>query len=232
MSSQLELFAYKPQDSTIRFLGNEWANLIGKYLESRDMKALKTFLAEERSKFNIYPKSSDTFKMFRDLPPEKVKVILVGQDPYPNEHAMGRAFASQLSKHRPPVTLKILMNASKTASKDLTLQSWVDQGVFLLNSVLTVREKESSSHYEKGWEYFTRNVIKELCARTTDRKLLFCFIGSKAKTFSRYVSSVHMVKETEHPAFAAREERKWENEQIFQQINVALKLTNQTEIIW
>ncbi|NBO98827.1 MAG: uracil-DNA glycosylase [Proteobacteria bacterium] len=227
---QLEMFEYRPSEDTIKLLGAEWGNLIGKYFESKKIKNLRSFLKEEREQFVIYPESRNVFRIFRELPPEKIKVILIGQDPYYNGQAIGRAFATSFNK--PPVTLKYLLSASKSKTKDYTLQSWVDQGVFLLNSVLTVRQSSPSSHYEKGWEYFTEGVIKKLCESTKDRKLIFCFIGSKAKTFSKFVSSDHMIKEAEHPAFAAREERKWENEQLFQQINVALNLTNQTEIIW
>lgn len=230
MGYQLELFEYVPQEQTISLLGESWAKILGKHFESSSVKNLKAFVKEERKEFIIYPEPRDTLRMFTDLPPEKIRVVFVGQDPYNNGHANGRAFASKLNY--PPVTLKYLLSASKTKSKDYTLQNWVDQGVFLMNSVLTVRKGFPSSHYEKGWETFTKNAIKLLCSHTTDRRLMFCFIGQKAKGFAQYVSTPHMVKLAEHPAFAAREERKWENEQLFQQINVAFKLIDQPEIIW
>jgi uracil-DNA glycosylase len=169
------------------------------------MDALKVFLQSEKSNGKIiYPKSSEIFNAFNTTPLEKVKVIILGQDPYHGEgQAHGLSFSVRQGVRPPPS----LQNIFKELHNDLScpipshgdLTAWARQGVLLLNAVLTVRANEPASHQGKGWEQFTDEVIKKL--QDTKPHLVFLLWGKFAQSKAPLIDSdKHLVLQAAHPS--------------------------------
>ena len=142
-------------------LNNDWAKALNPEFHKEYYRQLYTFVKDEYSRRVIYPPSEEIFSAFHFTPLSEVKVLLLGQDPYHNEHqAHGMSFSvPQDQKEIPPS----LQNIYKELQEDLGcyipnngyLKKWADQGVLLLNTVLTVRAHQANSHQGKGWEQFT-----------------------------------------------------------------------------
>lgn len=141
--------------------------------------------------------------------------------PYHDENADGLAFSTKLDKY-PPSLEKIIdaVHAEYPSSfnESITgdLQAWADQGVFLLNKVLTV-EKTARSHYNKGWEQFTSEVIKAISAKRTN--VVYMLWGNEAQEYEKYISPGNLIIKTEHPAAACYGKRNWENKKCFYNCN-------------
>jgi len=128
---------------------------------------LKKFLLEEKSQYTIYPSGSDIFNAYNHTPPDKVKVVIIGQDPY---HGPGQAHGLCFSVKKGIKPPPSLVNIFKEIHSDLNLpvpahgdlSSWASQGVLLLNATLTVRAHQAGSHQKKGWENFTDATIKKI----------------------------------------------------------------------
>ena len=145
---------------------------------------------EEKIDFNnINPKFQDIFKAF-ELSPEKVKVVLLGQDPYPNEKdAMGMAFSVNAHLTKIP---KSLQNIKRELNSDLGIEisksgdltPWQMEGVLLLNSILTTEPGKSAAHAGFGWELFTTEIIKKLA----ERNVIFLLWGNYAQNFAKFVA--------------------------------------------
>jgi uracil-DNA glycosylase len=151
-------------------LGEGWKAQLEKEFEQPYMEQLAQFLRQERGAGPVYPPASLVFEAFRRTPFEKVKVVIVGQDPY---HGPGQAEGLCFSVPHsvpPPPSLK---NIFKELEADLgikppghgCLHRWAEQGVLLLNTVLTVRQGEAASHRGKGWEQFTDAALRPLLGR-------------------------------------------------------------------
>ena len=163
---------------------NDWLPAISGEFKKSYYKDLYYFIKEEYAIRVIYPPSDDIFNAFHYTPLSKVKVVILGQDPYHNEHqAHGLSFSVLQGEEIPPS----LQNIYKELHNDLGcsipnhgyLKKWADQGVLLLNSVLTVRAHCANSHQSKGWEYFTDAVIKIL--NQQNRPIVFFLWGNSAK---------------------------------------------------
>ena len=149
-------------------INNGWDKILKEEFQKDYFKTLNTFLNEQLDQGKIiYPHGRDIFNAFRLTPPEKIKVILIGQDPYHGEgQAHGLCF-SVLPGNKLPPSLK---NIYKELNNDLGiepvdhghLEKWAKQGVLMLNSVLTVEAKTPGSHRKKGWEEFTDFIINYL----------------------------------------------------------------------
>lgn len=150
-------------------VGNGWDSILNDETEKEYFKTLKDFIKDEYSKHTCYPASKEILNALELTPPDEVKVVILGQDPYINEgQAHGLAFSVKEEWAKFPPSLK---NIYKEIGSDLgipaencnrNLTSWAKQGVLLLNTSLTVREGESNSHSKKGWETFTDAIIKYL----------------------------------------------------------------------
>lgn len=181
-----------------------WKAVLADEFQKDYFKALKSFLLSERSIYRIYPKGSDIFAAYNLTPFDKVKVVILGQDPYHGPHqAHGLAFSVQKGIAHPPS----LQNIFKELKDDIgcnvptngTLEAWARQGVFLLNTVLTVREGQAHSHKERGWERFTDATIKAL----SDRKehLVFILWGRPAQMKASMIDTGrHYVITAPHPS--------------------------------
>lgn len=212
-----------------------WAKELSQEFESPYMRDLSEFLVEERAKGDVYPPREKTFSAFQKTPFDKVKVVIVGQDPY---HGPGQAHGLSFSvpkEIKPPPSLK---NIYKELSSDLgiepisggNLELWAERGVFLLNAVLTVRAKEPGSHHGKGWEKFTDAVIDRLLAR--EKPMVFLLWGKAAeKKCEKILSSDrHKVFIAAHPSpYSAH---KFLGCKHFSKANEALKAFGQEPINW
>src|SRR5258708_29572325 len=153
-----------------------------------EFRALERFVEEERTRANVFPAERDVFAAFERTPFDRVQVVLLGQDPY---HGKGQAHGLCLSVPRGVAIPPSLRNMFEELRADLgiappthgCLEKWADQGVLLLNAVLTVREGEAGSHANKGWERFTDAAIRALSDR--DRPLVFALWGNAAKKKSK-----------------------------------------------
>lgn len=186
-------------------LEDSWNQKIGDELNKDYFKSLIKFLNNELDQGKvIYPHGCDIFNAFQSTPYNKVKAIIIGQDPYHGEgQAHGLCFSVRPEIKTPPS----LKNIYKEMNTDLGiephhngyLQSWAEQGVLMLNSVLTVEQKKPASHRKKGWEQFTDKVIETLNAEKEN--LVFILWGNDAKKKAEIVDrNKHLVLESAHPS--------------------------------
>jgi len=183
----------------------EWKAALGSEFEKPYMKELRSFLGQEATKGKkIYPRGPDIFNAFNHTPLSKVKVVVLGQDPY---HGPGQAHGLCFSVQpgvRPPPSLQ---NIFKELKEDLglpvppkgDLTPWADQGVLLLNTVLTVEEGQAASHRNKGWERFTDRVIQVLSDR--DDPIVFLLWGRFAHDKTPMIRvPPHKILKAPHPS--------------------------------
>lgn len=180
-----------------------------KHLESEFAKPyfadLTTFVKKEYLEAQVYPAPKHIFRAFDLCPFEKVKVVILGQDPYHGERqANGLAFAVDEKESVPPSLKNIFKEIESDLGKPLVhvdgdLSRWAQQGVLLLNATLTVRAHTAGSHQEKGWEQFTDAVIRALSEERTG--LVFMLWGNYAKAKGAHIDrSKHLVLEASHPS--------------------------------
>lgn len=183
-----------------------WLNLLHDEFDKPYMANLKKFLQQEKDAgHTTYPKNADIFNAFNMTPLDKVKVVILGQDPYHGEQqAHGLSFSVQKGIVPPPS----LRNIYKELETDIPgfkipnhgdLTGWAKQGVLLLNATLTVRANMAASHQKKGWEIFTDTVIKKL----SDEKegLVFILWGSYAQAKAQLIDTKkHHIIKSVHPS--------------------------------
>ncbi|MCW8929793.1 MAG: uracil-DNA glycosylase [Gammaproteobacteria bacterium] len=217
-------------------LGNIWKNRLQSTFESEAMGSLKAFLRKEKDQGKvILPHSSLWFNALNTTAPDDVKVVILGQDPYPTPgHAHGLCF-SVLPEVKP--IPKSLINIYKELQDDLGivnhsghLQSWAEQGVLLLNSVLTVESGQANSHQGKGWEVFTDAIINEL--NNQSRPIAFVLWGAYAQKKGAIIDTKrHFVIRSPHPSPLSAY-RGFFGSKPFSQINQFLRQQDLQEIDW
>lgn len=185
-------------------IDNDWLAPLQPEFGKEYYKELFEFVKQEYSSTVIYPPADDIFNAFHFTPLKDVKVLLLGQDPYHNENqAHGLSFSVLPGNDTPPS----LQNIYKELNSDLGcyipnngyLKKWADQGVLLLNTVLTVRAHNANSHQGKGWEQFTDAVIKAV--NQQDRPLVIFLWGSPARKKKAMLNNPkHLVLEAPHPS--------------------------------
>jgi uracil-DNA glycosylase len=213
-----------------------WADVLLPEFEKDYMQSLKAFLREEKDRGKvIFPQSSLWFNALSSTPLDRVKVVILGQDPYPTPgHAHGLCF-SVLPEVRP--IPKSLINIYKELDDDLGikntsgyLQSWADQGVLLLNSVLTVESGQANAHRGKGWEQFTDKIISMV--NELDREVVFVLWGAYAQKKGAVIDEArHRVIRSVHPSPLSAY-RGFFGSRPFSTINQFLKQQGQEEINW
>lgn len=186
-----------------------WKAALAQEFEKPYFKALAETLHEEkRSGVTIYPPGPLIFNAFNLTPFDKVKVVIIGQDPYHNPgQAEGLSFSVPHGVTPPPSLVNIYKEISSDLGveihKDGSLEGWARQGVFLLNAVLTVRAGEPTSHSRIGWAEFTDAVIRTLSERRSG--LVFLLWGNFARSKKEFIdTSRHTVLEAAHPSPLAR----------------------------
>lgn len=218
-----------------------WQAVIGDELEKPYMQALQAFLSQENAAGKtIYPPSPLIFNAFNHTPFEKVRVVIIGQDPYHGQDNAGQPQAHGLSFSVPQgVALPpSLQNIFKEISSDLgvkfskngDLTPWAAQGVLLLNATLTVEQAKAGSHQNKGWEQFTDAAIAALNAQRTG--LVFVLWGSYAQKKGAFIDeSKHLVLKSVHPSPLSAHRGFFGNHQ-FSTINAYLMKQGQMPIDW
>lgn len=186
-------------------ISSDWNEILKDEFEQEYFKELNSFLDEEYASATVYPPKDEIFSAYNVTPYSKVKVVIIGQDPYHNPNqAHGMSFSVKPGVKCPPSLVNIYkeLNAELNIpiSKSGYLMDWAKQGVFLLNTVLTVRENEPGSHAKKGWEKFTDRTIKVLSE--SDRPICFMLWGKPAQAKKKLIASnpKHLILESAHPS--------------------------------
>lgn len=208
----------------------EWDLFIKQEQDKDYFKNIKNIL---QNKDSYYPKYEDVYNAFKLTKYNDIKVVIIGQDPYHEENqAHGLAF-SVLNNKAP----KSLQNIFKELYSDLNikrtntnLSDWAKQGVFLINSTLTVKKHEANSHKNIGWQTFTDNVIKEI--EKNDNIIVYILLGTFAQSKKTLISNKnHYIIETSHPSFFSCN-KGFFGSKIFSRCNKILTDNNIDPIIW
>ncbi|QOV10319.1 uracil-DNA glycosylase [Viridibacillus arvi] len=189
---------------TKQILDNDWQRVLSTEFNLPYFLQLQNFLENEYATQTIYPPKSEVWNAFRYTSYDDVKVVILGQDPYHGaDQAHGLSFSVKQGVKHPPS----LQNMLKELESDLgfpipldgTLTKWAEQGVLMLNTVLTVREGQAHSHKKQGWEQFTDTVIQKLSDR--EQPIIFVLWGKPAQQKKRLIdTSRHAIIEAPHPS--------------------------------
>jgi uracil-DNA glycosylase len=183
---------------------DSWRQALENEFDKPYFSELKAFLVEEKKRFRVFPPGPMIFNAFNQTPFERVKVVLLGQDPY---HGLGQAHGLCFSVPRGVAKPPSLVNIFKELENDLgipapshgNLTGWAQQGVLLLNATLTVRENQAGSHQGKGWELFTDAAIAALSANREG--IIFVLWGNYAISKRSLIeNSKHFVLTAPHPS--------------------------------
>ncbi len=182
----------------------EWDNVLESEFSTQGYLSLRQFLKKEYSERTIYPSMYDIFNSMKKTPFSGVKVVLLGQDPYHNQgQAMGLSFSVPKGVAIPPSLINIYKEIKAETGLDMPshgdLTGWAEQGVLLLNTVLTVREHQANSHKGQGWEAFTDSIIKKI----SDKKehVVFLLWGANARSKKALIDrEKHLILECAHPS--------------------------------
>ncbi len=212
-----------------------WRPVLIAETEKPYWKPLQQFVKDERKKYTIYPPDKDVFAALHLTPYEKVSVLILGQDPY---HEVGQAHGLCFSVQPDVAIPPSLQNIYKELHDDLGCQIpnngcltlWAEQGVLLLNAVLTVRAHQANSHQGKGWENFTDAIIR--AANEKPDRVVFVLWGAYARKKAPLIDTMrHVIIQSAHPSplsaangfFGSRP---------FSKINAALREVGKPEIDW
>lgn len=190
-------------------IGNSWDNYLKEEFNKPYFKELLEFINKEYKEKTIFPPKNEIFNAFRYTKYENLKVVILGQDPYHGDfEAQGLSFSVNNTVRRPPS----LQNIFKELEQDMNIKvsdnnslvPWAEQGVLLLNAVLTVIKDHPASHQKKGWECFTDEVIKIINEKETP--VVFILWGNYARNKKQLITNkIHYVIESTHPSpFSAR----------------------------
>ena len=190
-------------------IGNDWDLVLKDEYEKKYFKNIMEFIDSEYETKTIYPPRDEIFNAFKLTPIEKVKVVILGQDPY---HEAGQAHGLCFSTPEGRPIPRSLKNIFKEIQNEYgypipesgCLEPWAHEGVFLLNTVLTVREGEANSHSDCGWQTFTDHVIEILNEQA--QPIVFLLWGKQAEKKKEFLDNPnHLVLITSHPSpFSAR----------------------------
>ncbi|MCR4748738.1 MAG: uracil-DNA glycosylase [Lachnospiraceae bacterium] len=186
-------------------IDNDWLPFLEQEFKKEYYRELYRFVKEEYSKNVVYPKSDDIFNALHFTPLSKVKVVILGQDPYHEENqAHGLSFSVPKDQPKIPPSLQ---NIYKELHDELGcyipnngyLKKWADQGVLMLNTVLTVRAHEAFSHKDHGWEKFTDAIIEAV--NKQDRPIVYLLWGSPSQKKAAMLNNPgHLVLKAAHPS--------------------------------
>ena len=216
-------------------IGNDWDLALSDEFEKDYFLRIQEFIDEEYSTKTVYPPYGEIFNAFKLTPLDNVKVVILGQDPY---HEAGQAHGLAFSTPDGRPIPRSLKNIFKEINDEYDypipesgcLEKWAKQGVFLLNTVLTVEDGNANSHSKCGWQTFTDNVIKTL--NDQSQPIVFMLWGKQAEKKKELITNEnHLVLVTSHPSpFSAR--RGFLGCNHFRLANEYLKDNGQKEIDW
>lgn len=185
-------------------IGNDWDNILSDEWTKPYYLKLRQFLKSEYGTRHIYPNMNDIFNSLKYTSFENTKVVIIGQDPYHGPgQAHGLCFSVKEGVEPPPSLQNIFKELNADTGKPIPLSgeltNWAKQGVLLLNTVLTVREGQPTSHKGAGWEIFTDRVISELNKKTTP--VVFLLWGAHAQKKAEIITNpIHYKLATVHPS--------------------------------
>lgn len=210
-----------------------WTKLIEQECSKTYYIELMNFIEKEYNNKEIFPNKEDIFNAFELTPFDEVKVIILGQDPYhDNNQAHGLAFSVKKGNKIPPslrnIYTELFNDLSILPCTHGDLTEWAEQGVLLLNTVLTVEAHKANSHQKKGWETFTDNMIKAL--NEDDKPKVFVLWGNASIEKKALIdNSNHLVLESSHPSpLSAR--HSFFGSKVFSRVNSFLKENDLEEI--
>ena len=183
---------------------DSWQQHLGEEFDKPYFEALAAFVRSEYARSTCYPPGNLIFNAFNLCPFDRVKVVLIGQDPYHEPgQAQGLCFSVNDGVQFPPSLVNIFKEIQSDIGTPIPLSGslvrWAEQGVLLLNATLTVRAHEAASHQRRGWEEFTDAVIKKLSSER--EHLVFILWGSYAQSKERLIdTSRHLVLKSAHPS--------------------------------
>ncbi|MEO9077415.1 MAG: uracil-DNA glycosylase [Gelidibacter sp.] len=213
-----------------------WAKQLQTEFEKPYFKDLMTFIEYEYNTHTCYPDDTSIFNAFKWCPFDEVKVVIIGQDPYPGAgQANGLCFSVNDGIAHP----RSLINIFKELESDLgcpypisgNLETWAKQGVLLLNATLTVRAGAAGSHQKKGWETFTNHIIKTI----SDQKkhVVFLLWGGFAKQKAKFIDiSKHTIITSGHPSPLSANRGYWFGNKCFSETNFQLEQVDESPIDW
>ena len=212
-----------------------WSKVLHEEFEKPYFTELTDFVKAEYSQHTVYPSGKDIFRAFDKCPFDKVKVVILGQDPY---HGPGQANGLCFSVHEgvpfPPSLVNIFKEIKEDLGKDMpsngSLDRWAEQGVLLLNATLTVRAHQAGSHQNKGWETFTDAVVQKLA--TKKQGLVYMLWGSYAQKKASIVNKQeNLVLKSPHPSPLSAY-RGFFGSKHFSQANAYLRDSGAEEVSW
>lgn len=217
-------------------ISKSWYELLKDKLESEKFKTFSEWLNKEYNSKTIYPKPENVFNAINKVKYNDVKVVIIGQDPYhqPNQ-AHGLSFSVEGDVATPPS----LKNIFKELNSELgcyvpnngNLTKWANQGVLMLNSVLTVEYNKPNSHKGKGWEEITSAIINLLNKRETP--VVFLLWGANAKALGKNIDTTkHYVLSASHPSPMSANQGGWFGNGCFKKTNEILSSLGKTPIDW
>jgi uracil-DNA glycosylase len=217
-------------------LQGTWRSHLKSEFDKPYFRALSKFVHSQYSEQICYPPIDQLFNAFNSCSFEAVRVVIIGQDPYHGKgQANGLCFSVNKGMAYPPSLrnifkeLELDMKLSPPVSGDLT--EWAHQGVFLLNSTLSVRSNQAGSHQKQGWENFTDQVIITLSEQKTD--LIFLLWGNLAKNKKKLIDmSKHVILESGHPSPLSANRGYWFGNNHFSKTNALLSIKGKSEIKW
>ncbi len=185
-------------------LSNTWDDFFKDEFQKEYYLKLDSFVKKEYLEKNIYPTKENIFSIFKEVPLKDIKVVILGQDPYHKAgQAHGFAFSVMPGVRKPPSLVNIFKEIKTDIGCDIPdsgyLGGWARQGVFLMNTCLTVEEGKPNSHKGKGWEVLTDEVIKYIVEDKNPK--VFMLWGNDARKKKKLINNEkHLVLETVHPS--------------------------------
>ena len=223
-----------------------WKDALKEEFEKDYFIKLTEFVRNEYRQHTCYPPGNEIFNAFNLCPLSKVKVVILGQDPYHGEgQAEGLCFSVKTGIALPPSLINIFKEVKDDIGtkpqiiKDLqgkdmydgSLRRWAEQGVFLLNTCLSVRQHEAFSHSRQGWESFTDAVIKIISEK--QEHVVFMLWGGPARTKKKIINtSKHLVLESVHPSPLSANRGGWFGNHHFSRCNAWLQERGLMPIVW
>ncbi|WP_405368283.1 uracil-DNA glycosylase [Nonlabens sp. Asnod2-A12] len=213
-----------------------WKEVLLDDLSQPYYEELKSFVSEAYKRYTCYPPEDKIFAALNRTPFDKIKVVIIGQDPYHGTgQGNGLCFSVSDGVKHPPSLINIFKEIATDLDKPYpdsgNLERWADQGVLLLNAVLTVEEGKAGSHQKKGWEKFTDAIIKKISQESKD--VVFLLWGGFAKGKAKLIDkNAHLILESGHPSPLSANRGYWFGNRHFSKTNEYLKEKGMEPIIW